>query len=105
MVRKHKRALAVLLIVLLMASMLSACGVGSQQVVGKWYSSQNKCLDVRKNGSWQLDGWYGSGRWEYMGDGIIEFTDFYGEIYKAELGEDENGEHIRLRGWKFYKGE
>lgn len=98
-----KKVLSVILAVLLVGGILSACSIGSQKVVGKWYDKSGKCLDIRKDGSWQLDGLYGKGTWEYLDDGIIEFTDFYGEVDEGELCENSYGSYIDFYHRDFYK--
>lgn len=100
-----KKILAVLLAALLVAGSLSGCGTGNRQLVGKWYDKDGRCLDLRKNGTWQMDGLYGSGTWERLDDDYIELTDFYGEIDEGELCEDANGSYIHYYGRDFYKGE
>lgn len=100
-----KKILSVLLAVLLVAGILSACGIGKQKLIGKWYDEDGRCLDLRKNGTWQMDGLYGSGTWKRLDDDYIELTDFYGEIDEGELCEDANGSYIHYYGRDFYKGE
>ena len=96
---------AVLLGVLLFICSLTACKSGSG-VVGKWYNEKGKCLDVRRDGSWKLEGSYGTGTWKKLDDGIFEFTDFYGDTQESAINEDELGLYIDFGYYgNFYKNE
>ena len=101
-----KKIVSLLLVVVLMASALSACGTGpSEQIIGKWYNSKGKCLDVRSDGSWKLEGSYGTGRWKVLDDKeTVEFTDFYGDTQETKIYEDESGVYIDFGHYgDFYK--
>lgn len=72
-------------------------------LVGKWYNSANKCLDIRENGKYQLEDDYGLGSWTILDDKkTVEFTDFYGEILKSSVGKDTNGYYIDLNSSNGY---
>lgn len=97
-----KKFIAIMLAIALGLS-LGACGRTSKAVVGKWYNSNNNELDVRSDGTWVLDGLYGSGKWKYLDDGkTIDFTDYYGEVYETQILEDGQGEFVRLEYYGNY---
>ena len=106
MKRKIKQTLATILALTLMLCTLSACNSNSKNSpVGKWYNSQGKCLDVRSDGTYELENDYGTGSWKYLDDGkTIEFKDFYGSTIKTKAGKDKKGNYIVLESWgTFYK--
>lgn len=101
--RKVRTMTVLVLICVLVTVALPGCQSKGKEFIGKWYSDQGKCLDVRENGTWKLDGFYGKGTWECVDDGTVEFTDFYGDVDEASLQEDEHGLYIHYDHRDFYK--
>lgn len=87
--------------------LLNADGTVNQNyLIGKWYNENDVCLDIRKDGTYKLDGDYGLGSWIVLDDkSTVEFTDFYGEVLESNLGEDGSGFFINLKnyGGNYYK--
>ncbi len=101
---KIKGIIALIISVFLMFSVLSACGNSRETPVGKWYNEKDKCLDIRKDGTWKLEGSYGTGTWKELDDGTFEFTDFYGDTQESRINEDEEGKYIDFGYYgDFYK--
>lgn len=95
----------VLMILLLLCCGFAACGSTTNNPVGKWYNEKEKCLDIRSDGSWKLEGSYGTGTWKKLDDGIFEFTDFYGDTQESEINKDDLGQYIDFGYYgDFYKG-
>lgn len=103
--KNFKKALCLILIPILIVTGFCSCSVKKNDLIGKWYKDENHCLDVRSDGTWTLDGLFGSGTWEYLDDGeTIEFTDTYGEVYQTTIDEDENGKYVTLKYYgRYYK--
>ena len=78
----------------------------SETIVGKWYNSNNRCLDIRSDGTYKLENAYGTGKWKILDDKkTFEFTDFYGDTQESEINKDESGKYIDFGYYgKFYKG-
>lgn len=105
---KHKAgfAVALFLLLLLLLFALSGCTSDpSKEIVGEWYNSKGKCLDIYSDGSWKLEDSYGTGTWKLRDDKItFEFTDFYGDTQKSEIKKDEQGRYIDFGYYgNFYK--
>lgn len=99
-----KRSIAFIVGIILILSVLSACGSSTSSPVGNWYNEKGKCLNVRKDGSWKLEDSYGTGTWKKLNDDIIEFTDFYGDTQESEINEDALGKYIDFGYYgNFYK--
>lgn len=98
-----KKSIAIVVALLLLFG-LTACGVKNDAIVGKWYNQEGKCLDVRSDGSWKLEGSYGTGTWKQLDNESYEFTDYYGDTQESEIMEDESGEYINFGYYgNFYK--
>lgn len=101
--KKIMRTICLLMIPILLVMGLCSCSSKKKDIVGKWYKNEDKCLDVRSDGTWVLDGLYGSGTWKYLDDDeTIEFTDFYGEIYETKIEEDETGKYVSMKYYGDY---
>lgn len=100
-----KKTIGIILVLTVLMTLLSGCGSGKKSVVGQWYNEKGKCLDVRSDGSYKLEGSYGTGTWKYLEDKVtVEFTDFYGDTHESEINEDELGQYITIGGYgDFYK--
>lgn len=99
-----KRVMSSVLVFVCLLCGLSGCGV-KDTLVGKWYNSKEKCLDIRSDGTWKLDGSYGTGTWKILDDNkTVEFLDFYGDSQNAAIEEDELGKYIDFGHYgNFYK--
>ena len=107
-----KKAIALLVLACLLLATLVGCGnggdsggstpSGKDSIVGKWYDSSDRCLDVRSDGTYRLDGEYGTGTWKKLDDGY-EFYDFYGSVSEAELVVEKKESYVDLDGRKYYK--
>ena len=99
-----KRNIAFIMEIVLILYALSACGSNISSPVGNWYNEKGKCLDIRQDGSWELEDSYGTGTWKKLNDDIIEFTDFYGDTQESKINEDELGKYIDFGYYgDFYK--
>ena len=100
-----KRLISFTLMIFMVITMLSSCGSSKKDIVGQWYNSNGKCLDIRSDGSWKLEGSYGTGNWKYLDDKItVEFTDFYGDTQESKINESALGEYIDFGYYgDFYK--
>ena len=93
-----KRLISFTLMIFMVITMLSSCGSSKKDIVGQWYNSNGKCLDIRSDGSWKLEGSYGTGNWKYLDDKItVEFTDFYGDTQESKINESALGGIHRFR--------
>ena len=101
-----KKTISVALIILALIMLLGGCGSSKKNITGQWYNEKEKCLDIRSDGSWKLEGSYGTGTWKYLDDNkTIEFTDFYGDTQESEINIDERGQYIDFGYYgDFYKG-
>lgn len=79
-----KRICCLGMCLILFFSMLVSCE-NSKDFVGKWYDKNGRCLDIRKDNTYKLDGEYGTGTWKILDGGEIEFIDFYGDSNTSEL--------------------
>lgn len=102
--KKVKSAVGLLLVIGLLLA-LGGCGSGGKNsLVGNWYNDSGRCLEIRSDGTYKLEGDYGTGHWKYLSDSkTYEFSDFYGDIQKFETGEDENGQYVKFWSEPFYK--
>lgn len=100
-----KKLLSVMSVLLLVLCAITGCGGKKKDAVGKWYDEGNKCLDIRSDGTYKLEGAYGKGRWEILDkNGTIEFTDFYGDTNETVIAENDYGLYIDFDGHRrFYK--
>ncbi len=107
-----KKAIALIVLACLLLTTLAGCGdgggsgggtsSGKDSIIGKWYDSSDRCLDVRSDGTYRLDGEYGTGTWKKLDDGY-EFYDFYGSVSEAELVNEKKDSYVDLDGRKYYK--
>ncbi len=99
-----KRIIALVLLIVITISTISGCS-GSSGIVAKWYDSKGHCLDIRKDGTFKLDGEYGTGKWKKLDNSNYELYDFYGQPYEAELKKDDKGVFLDIEMYgDFYKG-
>lgn len=99
-----KKITAIALLLVLLLSVFTGCS-GNSGIVGEWYDSKGHCLDIRKDGSFKLDGEYGTGKWKKLDNTNYEFYDFYGQVYEAELKGNSNGAFLDIEWYgDFYKG-
>ncbi len=102
-----KKCIALLVAIILGIFTLCACTESDTKetdtLVGKWYNPDNRCLDIRSDGTYKLEDAYGTGKWKYLDDAItIEFTDFYGDTQESKINEDEQGQYIDFGFLKSY---
>ncbi len=104
---KSKKILAVVIAFVIVVSAFASCSSPTKSVVGEWYNYRDKCLDIRSDGTWKLEGSYGSGTYKLLDDGeTFEFTDFYGDTHESPVEEDEYGEYIDFGYYgNFYRDE
>ena len=106
--KKIIRGIVLALTLLLTCITVFSCG-SSDNITGKWYNENGKCLDIRSDGTYKLENEYGTGKWRSLGEGNFEFSDFYGDTQEAFLKTDENGEYIEFKpkalgkSGKYYK--
>ncbi len=86
-------AMALLMLITTFAGCSKKASV-EKAIVGEWFYSEDKSIKIRKDGTWKSDDSYGSGKWKYLDDDVIELTDFYGSTKEITIKEDENGEYI-----------
>lgn len=99
-----KKIIAIALLLILTVSVFTGCS-GNSSITGEWYDSKGHCLDIRKDGTFKLDGEYGTGKWKKLDNTNYEFYDFYGQPYEAELLSDESGVYFDIEYYgNFYKG-
>ena len=99
-----KKSIALIIGVILMLCTLSACTSSGKSPVGKWYNEKGKCLDVRKDNTWKLEGNYGTGTWKKIDNETFEFIDFYGDTQESGINEDDLGQYIDFGYYgNFYK--
>lgn len=95
--KKLTKLFCMLLLPIILVVSLSACSDVEDDLVGKWYRDEETCLDIRSDGTWKIDGMYGTGTWKILDDGeTIEFLDFYGESCETYIDEDEDGEFLTI---------
>ena len=90
------RSLIFLFMLLLLLCIVSGCTSNpSKEIVGEWYNSKGKCLNIYSDGSWKLEDSYGTGTWKLLGDkDTFEFTDFYGDTQESVINKDNRGKYI-----------
>lgn len=90
-----KRILSVALLALLLSVALTACGKKlADQLPGSWYrEGRSKPLfTLYDDGSCEIDGEYGTGRWALVNDNQLKLTNFYGEsVTMGEVKGVEDG--------------
>lgn len=93
---KIKEVFSLFVVLVLILCLLSGCGSGAEKdIIGKWYNSSGKCLDVRSDSTWKLEDSYGTGTWKLLDDKItFEFTDYYGDTQESIINESEIGKYI-----------
>lgn len=66
------------------AASLTGCGKNVEKlVVGDWYleGSDDLSFTIYDDGTVNIPGTYGTGRWSIVNDDQLKITDFYGEAY------------------------
>lgn len=93
---KTNKIISIILIQAFLVACVCGCSSFKQKsIVGQWYNKKEKCLDIRADGTWKLDGSYGTGTYKLLDDKkTFEFADYYGDTQKSEILEDELGMHI-----------
>lgn len=93
---KLKEILPLFLAIILVSCVFSGCGSNTEaDIIGKWYNSDGKCLDIRSDCTWKLEDSYGTGTWKLLEDKItFEFTDYYGDTQESIANESELGKYI-----------
>ena len=87
----------------MIVSVFASCG-GKNGIVGRWYNSSGKCLDIRDDKTYVCDGDYGTGSWRKVDGGNFELVDFYGSVSPIVVETDENGkEYIKYNGKRYYR--
>ena len=98
-----KSALSSLIVICILPCFMG-CHIINNSPVWRYYNQNDKCLEVRSDNTWTRDGEYGLGHWKVITDyNTIEFTDFYGDIQKVEIGRDEYGDYIKFYNEYYYK--
>jgi len=89
----------------MIVSLLSACGTKTTDITGDWMDKDGHILNIREDGSYKLEGDYGTGKWKFLDDNkTIEFTDFYGDTTETIVSENTFGKYIKLDSYgDFYK--
>lgn len=100
-----KKVISVFLIGCFCVLLLGGCGNQSKNLIGQWYNEKNRCLDIRSDGTWDLEDNYGTGTWKFLDDNTtVEFTDFYGDTQKSAIEENDLGLYIDFGYYgDFYK--
>lgn len=99
-----KKIISVIFIAMFCICTFCACR-GTSSIVGQWYDDNNKCLEIRSDGTYVKDGEYGSGSWKKLDNGKFELTDFYGDYSETEVSKDEYGKWVKYNGGMYYKDE
>ncbi len=99
-----KKVVCLILCLVTMCGAFVSCG-GGTSIVGEWYSKDDKCLSIRDDGTWKLDGLYGTGTWKKLDKTTYELTDFYGSPEEIVVEKDDYGKYIHLFGRDFYEDE
>ena len=98
-----KRILCLLLSLVMVVSVFASCG-GKKGIVGRWYNSSGKCLDIRDDNTYVCEGSYGTGTWRKVDGGNFELVDFYGSVSPIVVETDENGkEYIKYNSKRYYR--
>lgn len=99
--KKILRTICLLMIPILLVTGLCSCS-SKNDIVGQWYDSDGDlAIDVRKDGTYDDDG-YGTGYWKYLDDDeTIEFMDFYGSTKTTKIEKDDLG--LSIFNGKYYK--
>ena len=106
MLRRMRRILSVVVLMLFFFGMSSGCARHSGNgVVGKWYNKNNKCLDIRSDGTYKLEDSYGTGKWKLLDDKeTYEFLDYYGDSQETKIYSDDGGKYLDFGYYgDFYK--
>lgn len=101
-----RTASSLLVVLAILLCSLSGCGTSFEKnIIGKWYNNNGKCLDVRSDGTWKLEGSYGTGTWKILDDKTtFEFTDYYGDTQESIINENRLGNYIDFGYYgDFYK--
>lgn len=97
---------SVFIIGLLLLGMVSGCASEIEKsIVGKWYNKNNKCLDIRDDGTYKLEDSYGTGKWKLLDDKeTYEFLDYYGDSQETRIYNDDLGQYLEFGYYgDFYK--
>lgn len=89
----YKKQVSIL--ILLLAFCMIGCNTKSvdSQLVGSWYvdEGKNASFILYSDGTCEIAGEYGSGKWSVVNDNILKLTNYYGEIETAPIKSIENG--------------
>ena len=108
MQKKINRSTALLVTLTLLLCLLSGCNtVTENEIIGQWYNDSGKCLDIRSDGSYKLEGSYGEGQWKLLDDKeTYQFTDVYKDTQESKILTDQQGKYIDFGYYgDFYKKE
>lgn len=100
------KIISIILILVVSVTCISGCGSSNEKsIVGQWYNEKGKCLDIRSDGTWKLDGSYGTGTYKLLDDKeTFEFTDFYGDTQESKINNGDLGQYIDFGYYgDFYK--
>lgn len=103
---KKRRIISIILIFAILVTCFSGCKASNKKsIVGQWYNEKGKCLDIRSDGTWNLEDSYGTGTYKLLDDKeTFEFTDFYGDTQESKINEDDLGQYIDFGYYgDFYK--
>ncbi len=104
-VKKVNISIAIISVLSILVVSFVGCGSKENEIVGQWNNKENKCLDIRSDGTWKLEDSYGTGTYKLLEDGeTYEFTDFYGDTQESKINSDSIGEYIDFGYYgNFYK--
>lgn len=105
--KKIKNLFSIFLVISMLTVLVGCVKFGgseSNDPIGNWYNKNGKCLEIRSDGTYKLEDDYGLGHWKLLNDSKeYEFTDFYGDLQKFEMGQDGAGQYIKFNSEYFYK--
>lgn len=90
----RKKILSAAALALLLTLTLTACGKKLEdRLAGSWYMEgrEKPLFTLYDDGTCEIDGEYGTGRWAVVNDNQLKLTNFYGESVTIELVSVENG--------------
>ena len=92
--RRNFLRMATIAVLISGMGMLSSCGKSKEELMsGDWYlqGDDRLSLSLYDDGTCQIRGDYGQGKWSIVDEDTLKLTDFYGETLELEL---PNGETV-----------
>jgi len=103
----QKRALAMLLCVMMVVTLLEGCGGLQSQLVGPWYQDGHSAsrgdgtygphFTLYSDGTCEIAHEYGTGKWSVVNDNMLKLTNYYGESMTVKI-ESVGGGCLKLEG-------